>query len=279
MASKISFQMAGELQTLGMLGDPPLEGIHVGSDPLAELAAALGTQEDTNKNENGPLLESNNSEKNGDPETAVSSIIACNSLQLAYNAACSARREQPNSEHLEILSKIPLSLFVHMGANQRPSAVAGGAKITVPASCGATEGQLDALLNGVVLPGTVKNRMLLLDHLSVSGLRDMSRTDILERFVNGTARLGSWWRLRSLDLRGCGLQLKHILHLCGLNTVTFAWNLEQLDLSDNPDIGMAPENSLPRPASAFAHPDLVYFLPLWINAPLRYINLTHTGKY
>ena len=250
----------------------------VGSDPLADLAAALGSEPD----DAAPLPQDNREEDtDAEPQAAAEpeQLGADDLLPLpsAYAAACAAERVQPCQQFLAALANVPTSLVVALKAAAAPSGVAGGAALTVPA-LGAQPGPaaVDAALRTLSSPSPA-GQIVLLDHLDLSKLGPLDPSS-LEGFVRRAAGLGPWWRLRSLDLRGCGLTPDHLRPLLTLDALPFVWHLQRLDLSGNPGIGAVAGSGEPLPPAHWARPDLLHMLHLWKHAPLSLIDLTDTGQ-
>lgn len=248
-----------------------------GSDPLAALAAQVGSEEVFPLHENDavmdePILEDQEEELQEDP------VPSLPFLENVYRKSCSGRQVDVVQSQLEILRDIPESLIHDLNIQATPSGVAGGAAISISQRDGATivqmpfTEQIDAFMDTITRPGDA-HKVLLLDHLDLSGLSISCSS--LSRVIDQAVALGPWWRLRSLALSGCNLDISHLQELSKCESQPFLWHLQRLDLSDNKGLGREARGGL-RAATQFATPDILMLTRLWRSAPLRYLDLTNT---
>lgn len=243
------------------------------SDPFGNLAAALGTEDEGIQDLRSPQdVDELDNIISGDL-VDDSRIAGCDQYLQQYKLACSAKGAQPSAALLQRFSDIPESLFANLGSLMPPNALLGGAVLRVPPNQDGA--QTEALLN--VLSNRTQGKVMLLDHLDMSGCTCISPRSLSD-FVQGTASLGAWWRLRSLHLAGCALSLPHLTSLCGPEALPFLWPLQRLDISGNPEIGIDCSSGASRTAMAFGPPTVSFFFHLWRCAPLKYLNLTETGE-
>jgi hypothetical protein len=248
-------------------------------DPLAALAAALGSEpRDAPQSQHVDGPNEFQPADTGETTTpAPHSGAALETLQAAYAAACASSGVEPLPAHQQLLDSFPTSLYVDHICSRLPRGNAGGVVVDVAAVAGgaaASARQMQALLQ--VLTGRVESRrVLLVDHLKLSGLHLPDRA--LPDLVAAAAELAPWWRLRSLELSGCGLSLPDLDSLSSLETSPAVEHLQRLDLSRNSGIGRSVGGQLRSPGELMGSGRLL-LTHLWRAAPLRFLDLTHTGK-
>jgi hypothetical protein len=227
------------------------------ADQLAALAGLLGSPNEAGA---GPDASSSRDGLKASFTEAEAAIEAAPSpLIVAYAHACAERSTEPFAPHLEALRGVPDSLYVRINTRRTPRAAAGGAALAArPGAAPPALAQLEALLH-VASTRSAAGSVLLLDHLDLSGAAVPA--EALAALAAAAARLGPWWRLRSLALRGCGLGGAALRTLATPAAATLLWNLERLDLAGNPGLG----------ADAAALGDGLFHL--WRLAPLRALDL------
>lgn len=242
------------------------------SDPLANLAAQLGTEDDTlleetpcrlNKDDFVTLVEPLERRRPAD------AAVSC-SQRVVYDSACAARGVEPLSTIQNILEDVPSSLR-RLFCGLAPPARVGGAVVPAPSellSILQVEAFLQALLT--VAPD---GHVLMLDHLSLD--HQPCSACVSSRMIRWASALGPWWRLRSLSLRHCGLTWALLGQLVSSEAQQFMWHLQRLDISHNRHLGRNAEGHLCSP-EVVATPDIMFLFHLWRRAPLRFLDVTDT---
>ena len=255
-----------------------IQNFQHGSDPLAALAEQLGTQEQpSSQYEEYADAEILQTEPSLAPPKTPSIILE------AYHALVFEQRIHPLDEHVHLLENTPEILCREFQSAEIPSALSGAAVITTSSDAVAqhplpTVEQLEALLDTVSTPGPT-GKVLILDHLDISACS--LSVPLLSKFIHQATALGPWWRLRSLRLSHCNLSIDHLRQLTSLDSHSFLWHLQLLDMSGNPALGarrmLESTRTVLRSVTDFSAPDLLFLMPLWDSAPLRYVNIAQTG--
>lgn len=195
-------------------------------------------------------------------------------LTQLYQQQCTSHDCEPHSQHVNLLKSIPESLIVLNPLRRDIRGHLGGAAISLPEGHKCSHSQQMALLTTISPPET-SDVVVLVDSIDFSDI-ELSHV-ALEMLVRNATQWGPWWRLRSLTLRNCGLQLPHIRAICSIDAIPCFWNLQYLDISSNKGIGrkLTDDGSI-RGASDFAVPSILLFLNLWRNSPLKRLNLEDT---
>jgi hypothetical protein len=257
-------------------------------DPLAILAAQLGSQDDFNTLQGDVQIENMQMETAaeeliGGPTAEAAPIQLLSAIEEAYKVLCTSKRIEALKSHLELLKQIPAPLAKQVEMDKAPSGVAGGAVIDVtgaivgrneneennPPSTDHVAALLESLLNI-----DSEGKLVLLDHLQLSSLPLPSGT--IAAVVHQAAALGPWWRLRSLALSGCNIDITHLQYLIAPEAQSFLWHLERLDLSYNPCLGRDVANGVLRPLTQFTAPATLMMMRLWRGAPLKYLDLSYS---
>ncbi|KAH7617569.1 putative Cell division cycle-associated 7-like protein [Nannochloris sp. 'desiccata'] len=257
-------------------------------DPLAILAAQLGSQDDFHTSQGDVQIEDVQMEKvaeeePGAPTTEAAPIPLMPAIEEAYKVLCTSKRIEALKSHLALLRSIPVPLMQQVEVETAPSGVAGGAVIDVAAATvGTNENEENnppstdhvAALMESLLKSDGEGKLCLLDHLGLSSLPLASGA--IEAVVHQAAALGPWWRLRSLALSGCNIDIAHLQALIAPESQSFLWHLERLDLSYNPCLGRDVANGALRPLTQFTAPATLMMMRLWRGAPLKYLDLSYS---
>ena len=177
--------------------------------------------------------------------------------------------------------KIPPEVVVQVSSRRGPPLRARGAILHALPT--ATPADVSALVDTITIPAAGPGgdqQLPLIDHL------DLSNTDgsCLELLISQASLLGPYWLLRCLTLSNCHLTLDHVSLLTVMSARNFVWNLERLDMSNNPGIGLdlhtdtdTDTPAMLRPPHAFTTPNILMLSKLWYNAPLRHVDLSGTS--
>jgi hypothetical protein len=257
-----------------------------GSDPLERLAQLVGSQDDVDASqERGAVqnedvqMEAAAEEEPGAAATDPAPVSLMSAIEEFYKLSCAVKRIEALKSHLDLLKNIPVSLMKQVNMKQAPSGVVGGAVIDVAAATDENEennppssDHVAALLEAVTQSNT-EGKLLLLDHLDLSGLP--LPHSLVSTVVHQAATLGPWWRLRSLALSGCNIDITHLQQLMAPEAQSFLWHLERLDLSYNPCLGRDVAHGTLRPLTEFTAPSTLMMMRLWRGAPLKYLDLSY----